>query len=264
MAAPFPTRRQVWNRAILGGIVTAVKTAETKTFACFEGWSGNHYVLNGVDGREGIITFAGGHWYPEAPLVAVFHDVHSKRYRCDREINLARMFVGCPTFQRALADQVALYHLELEGRHRVTAAFWNVGKHITGVDSWKVMVKHGASLIENGLLVGTTAAVARFTEGSGLSAEQAAFCRSLYERKFACPPARIILNPDEVAFLDSTFVDRRAQYEELDRLGFRTEKPDPKAKGKPKWWASIDPKAEFEIAKRKSREMLAEIGIVYA
>src|ERR1041385_9262523 len=108
-----PRRETLWRGAILSGIAIATKTAEDAHWAAFAGWHRNHYILNGVDGREGVVTFAGGHWLPDAPLVGVFHDVHSERrpLRDPRVWVLERFFQGCPKSQRLLAERAGLPYL---------------------------------------------------------------------------------------------------------------------------------------------------------
>ena len=271
MGLQFPSKRVVWSRAILGGIVNATMTAQEESFACFEGWVRNHYVLNGADGRCGSITFAGGHWYAEGPLVGVFHDVHSDRYDNVDEVDLERFFMGCPTYQRSLAEQAALSYLrpEFEGRllHCVTAAFWDEGDSVTAPDPWDEIIRDGASLISEEMSEDQDAALSRFAEGYGMTEEQVAFARSLYDRKNARPPALIELSMDEGKFLESTFKDPIAKYAELHRLMTRFEPTGPSETegsrpAQEKWWEAIDTKAEFEKAMRTSREKFAELGIV--
>jgi hypothetical protein len=265
MSQSFPTKRAIWNRAILGGIVNAIKTAESESFACFEGWHRNHYLLNGVDGREGIITFGGGHWYPDAPVIAVFHDVHSDRFYSNQELDLERYFIGCPAYQRSLAEQAALSFLELEyeGRllHRVTTAFWDEGEFVTAVDPWDTIVANGASLINKSTTEDLSHAMDEFAENYLMTDDQIALAKSLFERKIACPPAIIKLSMDEVAILESTFKDPKDQYAELDRLRTSWEKSKDENQEteevKAKWWEAIDTKAEFEKSKSACREKFA-------
>ena len=270
MSERFPPKRAVWIRAILGGIVNATKTAEKESYACFEGWNRNHYVLNGVDGRQGIITFAGGHWYSEAPLVGVFHDVHSPRYNIP-ELDLERFFHGCPAYQRALAEQDALSFLKPEHHgsllHHVTAAFWDDGESLAAADPWGVIVRDGASLISEEMTEDRAAALERFAQGYGMTAAQLAFAASLCERKIARPPAAIELTIDDRKFLESTFKDPKVEYAELERVMRPTEKQE-KERGsgaqQAKWWEAIDTKAEFEKAMKACREKFAEIGIYFS
>src|SRR5205085_3286756 len=106
----FPRKLVLWSGAILGGIVNAVMTAKSSSFAYAQHWSGNEYGLNGSDGREGIITFEGGSRWA-GHLVGVFFDVHSARKLIrseEEEHGLARFFAGCPSFMLSLAEQKAL------------------------------------------------------------------------------------------------------------------------------------------------------------
>src|SRR5947209_7067487 len=98
MTPPFPKKSVAWSGAILGGIVNAIMTAQSMGFSAFRYWRDNHYVLNGQDGRDGVISFAGGHWYPDSPLVGVFFYAHSNRspFHCEEPYDLERFFRNCP------------------------------------------------------------------------------------------------------------------------------------------------------------------------
>src|SRR5207245_9777914 len=103
----------LWRGAILGGIVNAVMTAESHGYAHTRQWIKNHYILNGGDGRDGVITFAGGHWLEPAPLIGVFLDCHSDRSPYHwAEYDLERFFRNCSDYQRSFADQGALSFLQ--------------------------------------------------------------------------------------------------------------------------------------------------------
>src|SRR5262245_28339919 len=150
MANRFPRKSVVWSGAILDGIVHAARGGTTS--GC---WKCNHYLTNGEDGREGAITFAGGHWYADAPLIGVFYNAHSPR-RASEEEALERYFRGCTPYQRDLADQFALPYLQLDhnGRllHRVTTAFWDEGDYVTAVDPWDEVLKNGADLLKDAFI----------------------------------------------------------------------------------------------------------------
>lgn len=185
-------------------------------------------MLKGGDGREGLITFAGGHWYPQAPLVGVFHDVHSSRYNNVVEADLEQFFKGCPSYQRSLAEQAALPFLCLEynGKvlHHVTGAFWDKEELLTAADDWEIMLENGVDLLNREMIEDWEEALAGFQVDYGMSHEQVAFARSLFERKMARPPARIELSRAEVEWLESASKDRtgvtacREKLAELDIL----------------------------------------------
>jgi hypothetical protein len=201
----------------------------------------------------------------------VFHDVHSELYNPSNESDLERYFKGCPTYQRSLAEQWALPCLRLEDErkvlHRVTAAFWDEGEFVVAADPWEIIVKNGASLVSEVLTKDEDSAIARLALGMGMTAEQVAFARALYERKVARPPALIELSIEEVKFLESTFKDPKSEYAELERLMRSSEATRPQTEEastpvQAKWWESIDTKAEFEKAMKACREQFAELGIV--
>lgn len=207
MDKSFPRKSAVWNGAILHGIVNATMSSQSVFYGTLGQWICNQYVLNGADGREGVITFAGGHWYPEAPLVGVFHDVHSNRFSPEEELDLEGIFRGCPAYQRSLAEQGALTYLQIEfqGRvlHRVTTAFWDEGEHLVAAEPWEEVLANGASLINDELISSRDAAFDRFQTSYGMSPEQVRFARSLFERKIARPPALIVLTASEASWLAS-------------------------------------------------------------
>jgi hypothetical protein len=223
MSTPFPKKSVVWSGAILGGIVHAVKCNEV--YFVFGSWSCNHYVLNGVDGREGVITFAGGHWYPDAPLVAVFHNIHGGRFRIPEKDPLELYFRGCPPYQRSLAEQLALPYLRSDHHgiplHRVTAAFWDEGEYVTAADPWDLVLANGADLLSDEFIEDREAAFAALRTNSGLSPDEEALARSLFERKMASPAAGVEMTPAEAAWVaeragNETFLERcRQRFEEI-------------------------------------------------
>jgi hypothetical protein len=226
MIAPFPRRDTVWRGAILGGIVDAVMTAESYSDRYLHGWVRNHYAVIGGDGRQGMITFAGGHWYSQAPLIGLFHDVHSKRYNSRNEVNLEHFFRGCPSYQRLLADQQALDFLkiEYEGRtlHHVTSAFWDEGEVLAASENWEIVLENGADLIGNEVVEDLNEALGKLQIEYGMSGEQVAFTKSLFERKMARPAAAIMLSDAEIEWLRSKSQEEGAlavalkKFEEMD------------------------------------------------
>lgn len=267
----YPRKSTLWSGAILGGIVNATMVAKCAEFAAMGQWHGNHFGENGGDGREGIITFAGGHWFPDAPLVAVFHDVHSDFFNTENENDLEWYFRGCPAYQRALADQSALPALRIDfhGRtlHRVTAAFWDDGDYLAAADSWEAVLANGANLIDDLLIDDPDAALAAWQESYGMSPEQVDFARSLWERKLSRPPAAIELTPAEVKWLESTFADPKAMYGEIAARFMQSQLITPEAERKQRpdtrWIDAIDCAAEKAKALKLARELFSQIGIVF-
>ncbi|MEX0718730.1 MAG: hypothetical protein WD066_19200, partial [Planctomycetaceae bacterium] len=209
MRTPAPAKETLWRHAILGGLANGIATLQHLGFEATQYWDGHHFKMNGGDGREGIITFAGGHWYEEAPLVGVFHDVHSSRnpFR-DPEWSVDRFFHGCPEFQRGLAEQAALTFLRLvtNGRidHRVTAAFWDRGGRLIGADDWKVLLENGTSLIELELIEDDDAAIEALAEDYGLSGREVRIITSAYKRKLRLPSAPVRFSGAEAKKLGSS------------------------------------------------------------
>src|SRR5437870_13800865 len=79
MGNAFPKKCVVWAGAILGGIVNATMTARTPTFASAQHWTGNDYIVDGADGRQGFISFEAGPTSGEGRLVGVFFSADSPR-----------------------------------------------------------------------------------------------------------------------------------------------------------------------------------------
>jgi hypothetical protein len=213
----FPSVAVLWNGAVLGGIINAVKTAEAPDVAHYRQWIRNNYILNGGDGREGVITFAGGHWYSKGPLVGVFSNVHSRRSPVvpPHEWSTEQALRGAPQYQRDLADQSALTYLELEvcGRTdpRVTAAFWDDDHgYLTAPDPWETVLEHGANIIEDECIEDLDLALERARISDGMCEEQVSFVRALFERKTAHPPKRLLLSDAEADWLRSQSSDPRS------------------------------------------------------
>src|SRR5262249_23709101 len=129
----------LWRGAILGGIMNATKIAQDSSYAPYSCWDGRHYILNGTDGREGVIAFESGHWSAEGHLIGVFFYTKSTRspYHCKEKYDLERFFLGCPAYQRSLAEQAALPYLREEENGKVislvTTAFWDEGEYLDSV-----------------------------------------------------------------------------------------------------------------------------------
>lgn len=261
MSTPFPKRTTVWSGAIMGGIVNAVMTAQDIGYSSCRYWSRNTYVLRGGDGRDGAITFAGGHWYPDAPLVGAFFNVHGRNFR-DEAALLEHCFLGCPAYHRSLANGGALRFLLFEGPRdvRATAAFWDAGDRISASDTWDVQLANGVDLITAELIEDHDAALAAFQEDYQLSEKQVAFVRCIFKRKLAQPADHLELSREEVTWLESTFEDPKVRYAELERLGFKG--PDTESNPQaPRWWESIDTADEAQKAMKECRELFAEMGI---
>ncbi len=259
MSTPFPKKATVWTGAIMGGIVNAVMSAKDPGFG-FRGWSRNTYVLRGGDGRDGAITFASGHWYPDAPLAGAFFDVHGRNFN-DNAL-LEHCFLGCPAYQRSLANGGALRYLLFDGPKdiQVTAAFWDDGDRVIASDNWDTQLANGVDLITAELMEDHDVALAAFQADYDLSEEQSAFVQSVFKRKLARPADYFELSRDEAAWLESTFEDPKIRYDQLDKLGFKGPDTDGNSNS-PKWWHSIDTAAEAQKAMKQCREQFAEMGI---
>lgn len=207
-----PQKSELWRGAVLGGIINATMTAENQLFEAFRYWHRNHYILNSADGREGIITFAGGHWFADAPLVGAFYDAHAPSTP-----NLEECFYGCSDYHRALAEQAALSHLKLEVRgevkERVTSVIWDENDRLRGAFDWDVVLENGVALITEELAGDDKALMHAFQIDYEMSSFQVNFVTSLYQRKMSKPPALIQVPHDEAEVLAD-----RAESEESSRI----------------------------------------------
>src|SRR5436309_591769 len=70
----FPEKEPLWLGAVLGSIVTAIACTKSDLYASFCRWSENEYVLDGMDGREGVIVFEYGWQAGNGCLVGLFFD----------------------------------------------------------------------------------------------------------------------------------------------------------------------------------------------
>ncbi len=249
--------------------MNAIRTAQNADYAADTRWERNHYLLYGGDGREAVITFAGGHWYEDAPLVGLFHEVHSDRYQRDDDPDLESFFTGCPPYQRSLAEQYGLRWLRDERRgklpHRVTAACWDSGDHVVSADPWDLVLANGGSLLEQELTADREEVFSRLR--TSMTPEQIALARKLFEKKMSRPAAAIELTMQEVDFLKSTFADPKARYRELERLQSQSQEPGPARKAvggeSPRWWEAIDSAARAREAIQASCELFAGMDILF-
>jgi hypothetical protein len=243
-------------------------TAQSEFYASCKYWKGQNYAING-NGLHGTLTFEG------RSLVGIFFDPHSERspYQCPDTYDLHRFFRGMSPYHRSLAEREALQHIEIFDETNipcVTAAFWDAGDYLTAADPWEVVLAEGARLVERELIEDLDAALAAWQESYQMKPEQVALARSLFQRKMAQPATPIALTPAEVAFLESTFKDPKALYDELDELerwGRRDETAGSEGENEtdaagPRWWDSIDSVAEARKAMQLCRKAFAEIGIL--
>ncbi|HVS35623.1 MAG TPA: hypothetical protein VMS17_08575 [Gemmataceae bacterium] len=258
----FPRKAVLWNGAILNGIANAAMAADSTFHGPYAEWVGNHYLLNGLDGRLGAIAFEGGPWSGEGRLAGVFHFPESKSnaFHC-KNYDLERFFLGCPAYQRFLVEQLVLSYLQMEDNGRVvplvTAALWDAGEYLTAAETWEVVVANGAHLIEGEMIEDWEAALARFRVNYGMSMEQVVLVQSLFQRKMTCHTGLIPLTAADVGILESTFEDSRARGVEPDQPAWDGE-PTPKATGK----ELVDSVGMARKAMRLCRELFAAIGIV--
>lgn len=209
-----PRRYDLWAGSILGGIVNATMTAQSANFSPLCAWDGNHCFFNGMDGRDGVITFSGGHWYEPAPVVGVFYSV---RYRAPdietarEESALEPLFAGCPSYQRSLAEQAALPRLrfQYEGKliTHITTAIWDREAYIESAHPWQEFLRRGGDLIGLELKGASSAMLADWQLEYDMTAAQVHFAKSLLDRKLEDPARPIRLSRADAERLNSTSRD---------------------------------------------------------
>ncbi len=265
-----PRKTSLWRGAILGGIITAIKSAENRFFATCCGWAEDSYALNGGDGRQGVVIFQEGNHSDRGILVGVFFDPNGPRWR-GREsdhVDLDKLFQGCPAPQRRLAELIALPFLEYQplgpGVYLATAVFWDDGEFLAASDPWDLLLRNGGSLLTKELIEDLDAALTEWNNDCQLSPNQVELALLLFKQKTAKPERPITLTRAQVDFLRSTFRDPKETYRELAALDARfRHPPDPTAPPEPPWWESIDSGAEARKALETCRKQFASIGILF-
>lgn len=209
MSEKAPNKCTLWRGVILAGILNGLKSVESAVFAAFGSWyQERHYIINGADGRQGILTFEEGHKAEPGCVVGAFYDLHSYAgLSLPQKWDLMeRLFRGCPIRNRSLAEDFALPYLKLEidGEFvpRVTAAVWDMGELISSAVPWSEALIGGASLIDTAAIE-LDAALPQLKEEYLLSEEQLAFALTLYRRKIADPSRLIELSQLQAQILTS-------------------------------------------------------------
>jgi hypothetical protein len=202
----FPQKLTLWRGAILGGIANATMAARNATSAVYGYWWCNNYVMDDSAGQEAFITFVGGHWWPEGPLAALFHDVHSPRFRHSAQRRLEDYFCGCTEYQRSLAEAGARHmRLLVRGRllHRLTAAFWDNGEFLGAAEPWAEVLANGASILETELIDDIDTALGAWEESYQMSVKERSFVGDLFKRKSTRPGGLIYLGTEDIEWLKS-------------------------------------------------------------
>jgi hypothetical protein len=105
-----------------------------------------------------------------------------------------------------MAEAGALQFLLFEmhpGGPCVTTAFWNEGAFLTAADPWPIVLENGVDLIRNELIEDVEEALTEWQEAFGLSVEQMALARSVYQRTMKTPHKEVTLSEAERSFLAS-------------------------------------------------------------
>jgi hypothetical protein len=224
---PFPEKEALWLGSVFGGIVTAVMSAKSDLYANFARWSENEYVLDGMDGREGVIVFEFGWRSGKGSLVGLFFDPNSELspYRA-ASYEVARFLHGMSPGQRELVTPAYQGYMfnkhEGDGVPEITAAFWSLDNHLTANFPWEEVMRNGASLIENELKGYSDEAVAVWQSAYEMSSTQVALTVNLFQQRIGDPSVDIRLTNADVQQLKREAADERsfrACREALDAMG---------------------------------------------
>lgn len=208
-------KQELWEGCVLGGVVNAVMSAESDLFSRFRRWNNDAYVLDGLDGRQGVVVFEDGLRSANGRIVGLFFDANSdlSPFRStDYELNT---FVrDMPAMQREMATRaIDRFLLDIEDDTTislVTSAFWSRDPDVVGSRSWDEVLRNGASLIEAEIQGGNEAAVARWTTSYKMSPTQAAIVLELFHLRIAYPGDDITLETGFVHRLNQITSDSRS------------------------------------------------------
>lgn len=201
------SKNRLWHGALLGGIINAIKCAESASFDSVRQWVDNDYVRDGGDPRLGAVRFEHGLQSSDGFLVGLFFDPQSKisAYHF-RDYDLNSILAPIPSSLKQIAnDMVKEYMLDDEDENEpvplVTTAIWCEGENdvINSAIPWDEAFEEGASLIENELRGADEEAIAGWQANYGLSPSELEFGSALYRMRIAKPGVDIVL--------DDVFVD---------------------------------------------------------
>lgn len=218
MADTYPKCIVLWRGAILGGLVHAIMSAQNALWSSFRNWQGQDYVVMNMEGTLGMISFDGE---CGQRIVGTFFDSQSPQspYRAS-DYDPERLFLGMSPCHRCLLETRRRLAVDWdEGVPCVTAAFWDDGEeYLTAATPWQVVLDEGGKLIHIELIEDITEAITEWQTHAGMTPEQAALTRSLFDRKMTQQTGMIDLTKDEVAFLRSTSEKPSDEQSDEERL----------------------------------------------
>lgn len=193
-----PTLERLRTGSLLGSIVHA--TVQPRFDMYFEGWTGDVHQLNDSAGTSGVVVhFTGG-------AVGTFFDVHSRDQWAWLVQNQESFFREMPADLRAIADKLALQYLLLpvDGKviPLVTAVFWSTGETLSAAVPWEEFMENGGHILRKHLME-REEALAEWTEGYELTAEEVEFASRVFDRKQAAKSYWIELTEDEAKWLEA-------------------------------------------------------------
>jgi hypothetical protein len=166
----------------------------------FEGWTGDVYQLNDSAGTNGVVVFL------VDGVVGAFYDVHSRHSWEWLLKNQDSFFAGMPSDFRVIARRIVLQYLlqEIDGKPipLVTAVCWGEQGDLSAAVPWSEFMDNGGHIIRNQLME-PDAALAEWTDGYGLTAEEVAFAKRVFEQKRSAKSWWIELGESDARWLQT-------------------------------------------------------------
>jgi len=208
------TRDQLWQGAVFGGIVNGLMTAHCYSFVNFRRWYGSDYVLDAMDGREGVIVFQHAWRANEGWLVGLFHSNDCVRGSSQStELNVDSYLDGMPTELWAVATNAIrdclTWENDGERSSKVTASIWSDGSELKASRAWLETLDGGATLIECELMGYSEEALTRWRHEYAMSDEQFALAVDLHQQRIGSA-ATIHLTEDYTSRFQSFIADSRS------------------------------------------------------
>lgn len=197
----FPLKSLVWPGSLLATIAHAIFVARIPFMAHEQSWDGHIYSVQDSGGSRGTIAF-GEHM---SSFVAVFYLATSERNPLNRgacDFSEATVFVrDVPDQLDGLSQEALQYVMQDVGGKAIpviTTAFWSDpdGSRVAAIDTWPVVVKHGAALVKNQVLPADVA-IKRWADNFEFTADQIALANALFQRRLGTVAGAVRLTSAE-------------------------------------------------------------------
>jgi hypothetical protein len=201
--------------SVFGGIVTAIMSAQSDLYSHFCQWIENDYVLDGMDGREGVVVFEHGWRSENGCIIGLFFDLQSELspYRSGN-YDWNRFLREMPPRQRELAtpafEGYMLNTHQDNGIAEITAALWSLDDHLTTNVPWIEMIRNGGSLIEKELKGYSNDAIAHWQSSYEMSPMQVSLAVQLFQQRMIHASSSFQLTADIIQKLHRETADERS------------------------------------------------------